>query len=125
MTIRTCDRCGSKISTNPMANAILPMFSISRIEDFAMGRQSVDLCPRCEKKLAEWLNNKEDNHGKGEKMIILDIQNPQNTFDCPFLEEDSDSELHCYFDPDVNARCAGLYNNGCHIIRCGCITEDD
>lgn len=60
MTIKTCDRCGSKISINPMANTILPMFSISRIEGFAMGWQSVDLCPRCEKKLAEWLNNKEE-----------------------------------------------------------------
>ena len=59
MTTRTCDKCGSKISTDPMVNAILPMFSISRIEGFAMGWQSVDLCPRCEKKLSEWLNNKE------------------------------------------------------------------
>lgn len=25
-----------------------------------MGWQSVDLCPRCEKKLEEWLNNKEE-----------------------------------------------------------------
>lgn len=60
MTVKTCDRCGSKISTNPMANTILPMFSISRIEGFAMGWQSVDLCPSCEKKLVEWLNNKEE-----------------------------------------------------------------
>lgn len=60
MTVRTCDKCGCKISTDPMVNTILPMFSISKIEGFAMGWQSVDLCPRCEKKLAEWLNNKEE-----------------------------------------------------------------
>lgn len=60
MTAKTCDKCGANININPMANAILPMFSISRIEDFAMGWQSVDLCPSCEKKLAEWLNNKEE-----------------------------------------------------------------
>ena len=58
MTTRTCDKCGCKINTNPMVNAILPMFSISRIEGFALGWQSVDLCPKCEKMLAEWLNNK-------------------------------------------------------------------
>ena len=50
-------------------------------------------------------------------MIVLDIDNPQNTFDCPFLEEDSNSELYCYFDPRADARCVGLYNKGCHIIR--------
>lgn len=60
MNVKTCDRCGVKISTDPMANVILPMFSINKIEGFAMGWQSVDLCPRCEKKLAEWLNNKEE-----------------------------------------------------------------
>lgn len=60
MITRTCDRCGFEISTNPMMNTILPMFSISRIKDFATGWQSVDLCPRCEKKFAEWLNNKEE-----------------------------------------------------------------
>lgn len=59
MTVRTCDKCGLEINTNPMVNAILPMFSISRIRSFVMGWQSVDLCPRCEKKLEEWLNNKE------------------------------------------------------------------
>ena len=59
MTTKTCDRCGAKINTNPMTNAILPMFSIHRIEDFVLGWQSVDLCPKCEKMLAEWLDNKE------------------------------------------------------------------
>ena len=60
MIIRTCDRCGCKINTDLMVNAILPMFSISKLEGFVMGWQSVDLCPRCEKKLADWLNNKEE-----------------------------------------------------------------
>jgi hypothetical protein len=58
MTTRTCDKCGIEINTNPMANAILPMFSIRSIKSFVIGWQSVDLCPGCEKKLAEWLDNK-------------------------------------------------------------------
>ncbi len=57
MNIKMCDKCGDEINTNPMTNAILPMFSISRIDDFAMGWRSVDLCPKCEKALAEWLND--------------------------------------------------------------------
>lgn len=60
MTVRTCDKCGLEINTNPMVNAILPMFYIRRIRNFAMGWQSVDLCPGCEKKLEEWLNNVEN-----------------------------------------------------------------
>ena len=56
-------------------------------------------------------------------MIILDIQNPQNTFDCPFLEEDMDSELYCYLNPDANARCTGLYSKGCPIVKCECVTK--
>lgn len=60
MTIKTCDKCGAKISTNPLINSRLPMFSISRIEGAAFGWESVDLCPKCEKRLAEWLNDKGD-----------------------------------------------------------------
>lgn len=67
MTIKTCDKCGLEINTNPMGNAILPMFSISRIMDFITGWQSVDLCPGCEKKLAEWLNNKEERNANTEE----------------------------------------------------------
>ena len=67
MIVKTCDKCGLEINTNPMMNMILPMFSISRIEGFTMGWQSVDLCPRCEKKLAEWLNNKEEREAASEK----------------------------------------------------------
>ncbi len=57
MITKTCDKCGAKINTNSMTCAILPMFSIRRIEGF--GSQSVDLCPKCEEMLAEWLDNKE------------------------------------------------------------------
>lgn len=64
MTIKTCDKCGAKISTDPRLNTILPMFSISRIEGFALGWQSVDLCPKCEKMLAEWLNDNGEHDGK-------------------------------------------------------------
>ncbi len=59
MTTKTCDKCGATINTNQIGNAILPMFFIRRFEFFTVGWQSVDLCPICEKKLAEWLNNKE------------------------------------------------------------------
>ena len=59
MTVKKCDKCGLEINTNPIVNTILPTFSISRIRDFIIGWESVDLCPGCEKKLAEWLNNEE------------------------------------------------------------------
>ena len=58
MTTKTCDKCGTQINMNPMTNTILPMFSIQKIENFMLGWQSVDLCPKCEKILAEWLNDK-------------------------------------------------------------------
>lgn len=64
MTIKTCDKCGDKINTNSMANTILPMFSIRRIKGFAMEWESVDLCPKCEKMLIEWLN---DNGAQSER----------------------------------------------------------
>lgn len=57
MTIKTCDKCGTKINTNPITNAILPIFSIRKMDGFVLGWQSVDLCPECEKVLAEWLND--------------------------------------------------------------------
>jgi len=60
MTVKTCDKCGTEINTNLTTNTILPMFSISRIKGSpVMGFQSVDLCPKCEKILAEWLNDNE------------------------------------------------------------------
>lgn len=59
MITKTCDRCGTKIYTNPMANSILPMFYIRTIKDFMSGWQSVDLCPECEKSLMKWLKNEE------------------------------------------------------------------
>lgn len=66
MITKTCDRCGAKIITNPMANTILPMFSISKIEGFMMGWQPVDLCPKCEKLFAEWLKESYQDGGKNE-----------------------------------------------------------
>lgn len=54
MNIKICDKCGDKINTDPMTNSILPMFYISK---FSPVGQSVDLCPKCEKVLAEWLND--------------------------------------------------------------------
>ena len=59
MNIKICNKCGDKINTNPMTNAIFPMLSIRRWDKdgFTMGWTSVDLCPKCEKMLAEWLND--------------------------------------------------------------------
>jgi len=57
---KTCDRCGDKINTDSMMNTVLPSFSISKMDNFLMGWRSVDLCPKCEKKLKEWLDRKED-----------------------------------------------------------------
>jgi len=62
MTIQMCDRCGDKINTNPLQNAVLPMFRISRMVDIFQGWQSVDLCPKCEKELSKWLD-----HNAGDK----------------------------------------------------------
>ena len=59
MTTKTCDKCGAKVDTSPITNAILPMFSICVIKGFELGWQSVDLCPKCAKMLVEWLDNKE------------------------------------------------------------------
>lgn len=59
MIIKTCDRCGIEIKTDPMMGTRLPKFSINRTDGFPLEWKSVDLCPRCEKELAEWLNNDE------------------------------------------------------------------
>lgn len=56
MTIKTCDKCGDKINTNPLQNMVLPMFRVNKMVDMCQGWQSVDLCPKCEKELAEWLD---------------------------------------------------------------------
>ena len=69
MNIKTCDKCGVKINTDPITNTILPTFYIRRIENFAMGWQSVDLCPKCQKMLAEWLN---DNGDSPDMNVIID-----------------------------------------------------
>lgn len=58
MTIKTCDKCGAKINTDPRSNAMLPMYTISRIDPYAVNLRSVDLCPKCEKRFVEWLNDK-------------------------------------------------------------------
>ena len=64
MTIKICDKCGDKINTNPTTNTILPMLSISKMESLIKGWQLVDLCPKCEKMLAEWLNDKGGENGE-------------------------------------------------------------
>ncbi len=59
MITKTCDRCGTRINTDPMVNSILPMFSITMVKGFMSGWESVDLCPKCEKSLMKWLENEE------------------------------------------------------------------
>lgn len=52
-------------------------------------------------------------------MICLDMEEPKNTFDCPFLEEDAeDNSLWCYLIPcGDEARCRGLYKENCLIKK--------
>lgn len=50
-------------------------------------------------------------------MIKLDLEMPKNTFECPFLEEDTDSVPWCYFEPHVEERCIGLFKGKCPIIK--------
>ena len=51
-------------------------------------------------------------------MIKLDLEMPKNRLECPFLEEDSDDNtLWCYFEPQVDQQCIGLFKGGCPIIK--------
>lgn len=50
-------------------------------------------------------------------MIKLNLEMPKNTFECPFLEEDTNSVLWCYFEPHVEKRCIGLFKGNCPIIK--------
>ncbi len=50
-------------------------------------------------------------------MIKLNLEMPKYTFECPFLEEDTDSVPWCYFEPGVEERCIGLFKGKCPIIR--------
>ena len=50
-------------------------------------------------------------------MIKLNLEMPKNTFECPFLEEDTDSVLWCYFESCIEERCIGLFKGKCPIIR--------
>lgn len=52
-------------------------------------------------------------------MIFLDVNMPENMFECPFLEEDCETnELYCYFKPAIgeSGYCVGLCAKGCLII---------
>lgn len=52
-------------------------------------------------------------------MIKLNIDMPDNTFECPFLEEDpDDNSLWCFFDLLVETeRCTGLFSEKCKIVK--------
>lgn len=54
----TCDKCECEINQNPMQQAILPSYMISKVSEYSLIGQ-INLCPDCEKKFTEWLNNKE------------------------------------------------------------------
>ena len=62
-----------------------------------------------------------DKFGGGVPLLIfLDVNMPENTFECPFLEEDCETnELYCYFKPasGESGHCVGLCAKGCLIIR--------
>ena len=49
MVTTNCDKCGVRISRNPVANISLPQFNILIRDNYMTGWQSVDLCSKCEK----------------------------------------------------------------------------
>ena len=52
-------------------------------------------------------------------LIFLDVNMPENTFECPFLEEDCETnELYCYFKSasGESGHCVGLCAKECPII---------
>lgn len=49
-------------------------------------------------------------------MITVDIEMPKGAFDCPFMEEDCETNvLYCFLRTD-GTRCFGLFGNGCPIV---------
>lgn len=51
-------------------------------------------------------------------MILLDIEMPENTFECPFLEVDYETDKpYCYLKPNLSGNCSGLFNEGCIIKK--------
>lgn len=54
----TCDKCECAMYQNPMQQAILPSYMISKLSGYNLAGQ-INLCPDCEKKFTEWLNSKE------------------------------------------------------------------
>lgn len=51
-------------------------------------------------------------------MILLDIEMPENTLKCPFLEVDYETdEPYCYLKPNLSGNCSGLFNEGCSIKK--------
>lgn len=57
MIVKTCDKCGKEINTNPIINVEFPVFAISRIRSMQLGLESIDLCPECSKIFESWLND--------------------------------------------------------------------
>ena len=51
-------------------------------------------------------------------MILLDIEMPENTLECPFLEVDYETdEPYCYLKSNESGNCSGLFNDGCIIKK--------
>lgn len=51
-------------------------------------------------------------------LILLDIEMPENTLECPFLEVDYETdEPCCYLKPNLSENCSGLFNEGCLIKK--------
>ena len=49
---------------NPITNKRLPMLYLSKMESLTLGWKPVDLYQKCEKMLAEWLNDKGGENGE-------------------------------------------------------------
>ena len=49
-------------------------------------------------------------------MILVDLEMPKDTFECPFMEVDAETDVpYCYFKEGKNCICSGLLRNGCFI----------
>ena len=50
-------------------------------------------------------------------MITIDLEMPKCAFDCPFMEEDCETNVpYCFLRTD-GTRCFGLFGNGCPIVH--------
>lgn len=62
MNIKKCDKCGKEISTWSGANAIFPIYKITKICSSPVYEATleIDLCSKCQENFSAWLGIKEE-----------------------------------------------------------------